>query len=128
MIKQTEATFQVVISQASLADSIKLLPWCVSAAVSLHYVNGMMAPAMPQDEDVPAASKPEGSPALGPSSSPVHPSRTPPLPVPPLQDIPLVGTPPVGHSFAEDLAISTKKRSKLGVNTALHRVMRTCLN
>ena len=110
MIKQTDATFQEVFSQVSLADSIKLLPWCISTAVPLCYVSGMMATAMQQDKDIPAASKPEGSVAPGPSSCPVDPPRTPPLPVPLLLDILLVGTPPVGHPFAEFLAISTQKK------------------
>ena len=79
-------------------------------AVPLCYMSGTIAPAMQQDEDVPAAPKHEGSLVPGPSSSPVHPARTPPLPVPPLLGIPLVGVPPVGHLSAEFLAISTKKK------------------
>ena len=64
---------------------------------------------MQQGEDVPTASEPEGSPAPGPSSSPAHPSRTPPLPVTTLPDIPCVGTSLVGDPFAEFLAIPTQK-------------------
>ena len=41
----------------SLADSIKLLPWCISAAVPLYYMSGTMATTMQQDEDIPAASE-----------------------------------------------------------------------
>ena len=110
MIEQTDATFQEIFSQVSLADYIKLLPWCVSMAVPLFYMSRTMATAMQQDEDVPAESEPEGSLTLGPSSSPVHPPRTAPLSVPPLPDIPFVGTPPVGHPFTEFLAISTQKK------------------
>ena len=110
-----------------------------------------MATTAQQGEDIPATSESEGSLAPGPSSGPAHPPRTPPLPVPPLPDIPFVGTPPVGHPFAEFLVISTQKtwvtlpvvhfmiimtrrpmltpkRSKLGMNRAVHRVMRTCPN
>ena len=94
----------------SLADSIKILPWCISTVVPLFYVSGTMATAVQQDEDVPAASKPEGSLAPGPSSTQVHQPRTPPLLVPPLLDIPLVGNPSVGHPFAEFLTISTQKK------------------
>ena len=109
-MEQTDATFPEVVSQVSSADYIKSLPWHISVAVPLYYMSGMMATATQQDEDVPAAFKPEGSPAPGPLSSPVHPPRTPPLPVPPLLDIPMVGTPPVGQAFAEFLAISKQKK------------------
>ena len=110
MIKQADATFQEVFSQVILADSIKLLPWCISVAVLLCYMNRMMATALQEDENVTAASEPEGSLAPGPSSSPVHPPGTPPLPVPSLPDISFIGTPSVGHSFAEFLAISIQKK------------------
>ena len=75
MIEQTDATFQEAFSQASSADSIKLLPWCISMAVPLCYMSGTMATAMQQDEDISAASEPEGSLTPGPSSSPVHPTQ-----------------------------------------------------
>ena len=116
MVKQADATFQEVFSKASLANSIKLLPWCISSAVPLHYMSGALATMLQQDKDIPAtttASKPEGLLAPGPSNSPTHPPRTPPLPVPPLPNIPFVGTPPVGCPFAEFLAIPTWK--KLGL-------------
>ena len=48
------------------------------------------------------SSRPPGSPACPPS--------TLQLPVPPLPDISFEGTPPVGHPFAEFLAIPTKKK------------------
>ena len=102
--------FQEVFSQVHLADSIKLPSWCISVVVPLCYMSGMMVTAMQQDEDVAAASKPQCSLAPDPSSSLVHPPRMPPLPVPPLLDIPLVGTPPVVCPFAEFLAISTQKK------------------
>ena len=109
MIEQRDTTFQVAFSQVSLADSIKPLPWCISMAVPLHYVSGMKATSMQQDEDVPAASEHEALPAPGPSRSPVHPPGTPPLPVPPHQT-PLVGTSLVGYPLAEFPAISTQKK------------------
>ena len=65
-----------------------------------------------QDEDVKAMTtvpKPKGSLALGPSSSPAHPTRTLPLPVPPLLDISFVGT-HCRNPFAEFLAGSTLKK------------------
>ena len=61
MIKQIDATFEEIFSQASSADSIKLLPLCISVAVPLYYMSKKMATAMQQDEVVPAASEPEGS-------------------------------------------------------------------
>ena len=105
-------------SQVSLADSIKLLPWFISAAVALCYMSGMIANAMQQDEDVPAASEPEGLRAPGPSSSQVHPPRTPPLLFLPLLDILLVGTPLVG--FAEFLAISIQKKWDCSPSSSLN--------
>ena len=57
-----------------------------------------------------SASEPEGSPALGPSSSPGCPCGILRLPVPLLPDIPFAGTPPVGCPFAEFLAIPTWKK------------------
>ena len=79
MVKQTDTTFQVVFFQASLANSIKLLPWCISSTVPLCYMSRALATTMQQDEYVPGittASKPDGSPAPGPSSSPDCPPRT----------------------------------------------------
>ena len=112
MVKQADAIFQEVFSQVSSTDSIKLLPWCISSTVPLCYMSRVLATAM-QQHDIPATttvSEPDGSPALAPSSSPACPTRTPPLPVPPLLDISFVGTPPVGHPFAEFLAGPTQKK------------------
>ena len=131
-----------------------LLPWCVSSTVPLHYMSRALSTTMQQHEDVPATttvSKPEGSPAPGPSSSPTHPPGTLPLPVSSLLDISFVGTLPVGHPFAGFCAVPTQKKqdcspcsslsdhhnkrmhvdsqeTRLGVNTTLHRVMRTYSN
>ena len=83
MAKQTDATFQEIFSQVSLANSIMFLPGCVSSAVPLCYMSKALATATQQGKDVPATtteSEPEGSPALGPSSSPAYPPRTLPLP------------------------------------------------
>ena len=43
--------FKRYFSQANLADTIKLLPWCVSFTVTPHYMSRMMAIAMQQEED-----------------------------------------------------------------------------
>ena len=113
MDEQTDATFQEVFSQVSLANSIKLLPWCLSSTIPLCYMSGVLATTAQQDGDIPAttaASESEGSPAPGPWSSPAHPPRTPPFPIPPLPDISFVGTPPVWHPFAAFHAIPTEKK------------------
>ena len=134
-----------------LTDSIKLLTWCVSSAVLFHYMSETLATAMQLGKNVQsiaAASKPEGSPALDPSSSLVHPTGTSPPLKPLLLDIPVVGTPPVGHPFLGFIAdpypkrwatllvlhlviivtrgpISASQRLRLKVNTALLRVKKT---
>ena len=113
MVKQVDATFQEVFSQVSLTDLIKLLPWCVSSTVTLHYMSDVLATASQQEEDIPvtiAIPEPEGSWAPDPSDSPAHQTETPPLPVPPLWDIPFVFTQLVGCTFAEFLAIPIQKK------------------
>ena len=47
MVKQTDATFQEVFSQVSLADSIKLLPWCISSTVPLCYMSALECSLLP---------------------------------------------------------------------------------
>ena len=49
MFNQTAATFQEVFSQASLMEAVKLLPWCVSAAVPFHYLSRVVTIAAQQD-------------------------------------------------------------------------------
>ena len=133
MVKQADATFQEVFSQGNSANSIKLLPWCISSTVLLCYMSGALATATQQDEDVPAtttASEPEGSLASGPSSSPTHPPRTPPFRVPPLLDIPFVSIPPVECPFAEFLAVPTQKKWDCSSSSSLsdHCHKRTHVN
>ena len=96
MMQEANATFQEVFSMVSLTDSIKLLPWCVSSAVPFHYMSEVLATAMQQNKNIPTTTtipKPQGSPALGPSSSPAHPTGILPPLVPLLLDIPFVGIP-----------------------------------
>ena len=103
MVKEADSTFQEVFSQTSSTDSVKLLPWWVSSAVPLHYMNEVLAITVQQEEDVPVTTtvpKPEGSQGPDPSDSPAHQTGTPPPPVPPLLDISFFGTPMVGHPFA----------------------------
>ena len=58
MIDQTDATLQEVLSQASLTEAIKLLPWCISAAVPFCYISGATTMAAQQDEGIPIISGP----------------------------------------------------------------------
>ena len=51
----------------------------------------------------------EESTTPGPTSSPAHLTETHPAIIPLLPDLPFVAIPPVGHPFAEFLAISTQK-------------------
>ena len=43
MVEQTDATYQEVFSMVSSANSIKLLSWCISSTVPLHYMSGALA-------------------------------------------------------------------------------------
>ena len=54
MVEQIDATFQEVFSQASSANSINVLPWCLLFAVPLCYMSSMLDTTMQQDEDAPA--------------------------------------------------------------------------
>ena len=98
---------------ASLATSIKLLPWCISFTVPSHYMSGALVNTTQQGKNVPAttvAVKLGESPTLGSSSSPAYLTDTLPPPAPILPDLPFVGTPPVGHPFVEFIAISSQKK------------------
>ena len=68
--------------------------------------------------------------ALGPSGSPAHHYETPPPIIPLLSDIPLIGTPPVGHPFAEVLAASAQKKQDCFSSGSLnlHGSKRACVN
>ena len=143
--------FHEVFSQAGSTNLIKLLPWCFSSTVPLHYTSEALATTAQQEEDIPATiavPKLECSQALGPSDSPAYVTGTLPLPVPPLPDISFVGISPIGHPFAHFMPaphrkgrttlpvahlaiimtrgpVLTPKRLRLGVKTALHRARRT---
>ena len=91
-----------------------------------------LATTMQQDKDIPntaAAHEPEGSLALGPSSSPAYPTGTLPPLVSLLLDIPFVGTPPVGHPFPGFIASPTLKKWDCSSSTSLndHHDKRTCI-
>ena len=153
MAQEGDAICQEVFSMARATDLIMLLPWCVANALLFCYMSEVMAMAIKQDEDIPATtsvSEPEGSTALGCSSSPAHPTGTPPL-VPLLPDIPFVGTTLLWCLFPEFTAgptqtkwdhsssgsldshqkrgpMSASKKFRLKVSTTLSRMMNTHLN
>ena len=107
MAEQADSTFQEVFSQWNSTDLINLILWCVSSAVSLHYMSEALATTASQEEDVPVTvtvPELEGFQAPDPSDSPAHQTGTPPLPVHPFLDIPFVGAPPNGHPFAGFIA------------------------
>ena len=109
MINQTDATVQEVLSQANSAEAIKLLSWCISEAVPLHYISEAATMAAHQDEGISVASEPcptapKGEPCRSLVPGP-HGVLTPPLAMSPvlvfsIPDIPLDGTPFLGHCFA----------------------------
>ena len=116
MIDQTDATLQEVLSQVSLMEAVKLLPWCISTVVPFCYISRAATAAAQQDKGIliisrpcPTVPEPEphDSPVLGPSGVLTPPPVTFPLPVSSLPDIPLAGTPLLGYPFA-DLAIPSK--------------------
>ena len=109
LLNQTDATFQEVFLQADSMEAIKLLSWCVTGVVSLHYIGGAVVTATQLIEDVPSMlelcpmepePEPCGWPAPGPSRVFISPPGTsPPLVFSSIPDIPLLCTPLVGHPF-----------------------------
>ena len=121
MIDQTDATFQEVFSQEISTEAVMLLPWCIPASVHFCYISGAITIAAQQDKDIPMVSEscptvpepepePHGSPAPGPSGGLTPPPGTQPLPLSSLPNIPLAGTPLVGHPFSDFLAIPSQSR------------------
>ena len=112
MAPEGNYTFQEIFLMTSLSNSVKLLPWCISSAVPLGYMDDMLVPAMQKDETAPATlgmPEPEEPPAPGLSSSPAHPTEIPPA-IPLLLDLPFEGTPSMGCSFFKSLASPSQKK------------------
>ena len=85
MAQERDTTFQEVFSMTSLADSAKLLPWCISPSVPLHHMDDTLAAAMWQGKTVPTTTgmpKPEEPSAPGLLTSPACPTETPPPVIP----------------------------------------------
>ena len=98
-------------------EALKLLPWCVSAAVPFSYISKVVPIATQQEDGVstvsktcPTTSEPEPycSPVPGPSRGLTPPPGTFPLLVSSLLDTPLSGTPLVGQPFSDFLAIPSQ--------------------
>ena len=106
-------TFQEMFSMTSLADSVKLLPWCISTGIPLCHMDDALVATEWQGKTALAtagATEPEEPSALGLSSSPAHSSKTPPHAIPVLLDLPFEGTPSMGHPFFESLAGPLQKK------------------
>ena len=91
---------------ASLAESKKLLPWCISSGVPFCYMDDTLVTTVLQGKNATAttaAPRPEKPPAPGFSSSPTHLTETPPV-ILLLPDLPFVGSPHVRHPFFESAA------------------------
>ena len=54
MAEGADTTFQEVFCQVSATNLIKLLPWCISSTVPLHYISKVLATTAQQEEDIPA--------------------------------------------------------------------------
>ena len=96
MAQEGNIAFQEFFAMASLAESIKLLPWCISSAVPPHYISEALAATMWLGENTPATTaawRPEESPTPGSLSSPTSLTATHPPQAPFLTDLPFVGTP-----------------------------------
>ena len=103
MAEEVDATFHEVFSNISSADSVRLIPWCISTTaipdvIPIHHLSEALATTM-QPEEMAVAPAPGSEGSLGPTSSPAHHSETPPPPILPLSDVAYISTPPVGCSL-----------------------------
>ena len=75
MANKGDATFQEVFSMTSLANSVKLLPWCNSSGIPFGYMDDALVATTWQGKAAPATTampKPEKPSAPGLSSNPAH--------------------------------------------------------
>ena len=119
MAKEGHTTFQEVFLRTSSANSVKLLPWCISPSIPFHYMDDALVTAMWQGRNAPAtmaAPKPEEPPTQGLSSSPVHQTETPPPIIPLLPYILFMSTLPWGtHSLSPLPTLCRKSGTTLPV-------------
>ena len=128
MAEVVDITFQEVFSEISSTDLVRLLPWYISTAanpnaIPICYMSEALATIMQQGVDAPMATtapESEGSWALASTSSLVHQTGTPALPLLPVFDLPLFCTPPVEHSLIRLLTNPLHKRLDCSPNGALY--------
>ena len=58
LLNQTEATFQEVFSLVDSMEAIKMLPWCVTAAMPLCYISRVVATSVQLVDSIPSMSEP----------------------------------------------------------------------
>ena len=106
-------------SKASSIEAVKLLPWCISAAVPFCYISRAVTndshqhnggPTIPEPYTIASEPEPDDSLAPGPLDGLTPPPGTSPLPVSSLPGIPLACTLLLGHPFSDFLA--TQSQSK----------------
>ena len=108
MAKEVDTIFREVFSETSSTNLVRLLPWCISTAtnpgmIPICYMSEALATTMQQRVDAPAGTtipESEGSQTPASTSSPAHPTWTPPLPILSMSDILIINTPPVRCSLA----------------------------
>ena len=54
MTQEGESTLQEVFSMTSLADSVKLLPWCISSDIPLHHLDDALVATKRQGKTIQA--------------------------------------------------------------------------
>ena len=97
----------------SSANSVKLLPWCISSGIPFHNMHDTLPSTTWQGGNIPAtvaAPEQEESPTVGLSSIPAYLTETPPPILPLLLDLPLVGTLPMGHPFFKSTSSPLQKK------------------
>ena len=81
MAREGEYTFPGAFLITCLAESVMLLPWCVSTGIPLHHMDDALVATEQQSETALATvgvTEPEKLSAPGLSSSPAHSLKTPP--------------------------------------------------
>ena len=112
MVHEGHTAFQGFFLMTNLANPVKLLPWCISSSVPLHYLDEALASTLWQGRDAQtttAAPGKEEPPTPGPSHSPTHLTETPPHHTSPTRS-PLSGHSPMGKPFFESTAGTSQKK------------------
>ena len=107
MTQEGAYTFQEVFSMTSLAITVMLLPWWVSAGIHLQHMDVTLVVTEQQGETsliTVGVTDPEELCAPGLSSSPTHSIETLLPAIPLLPDLPFEGNPSMEYQFFESLA------------------------